>query len=86
MKIFTHKRFDKRFRKLREGERKRFCDRRDAFLRNQFDPILDNHPLHGEYAGWRSINVGGDLRAVYRMVDEDTAYFIALGTHPELYG
>ncbi len=86
MKILTHRRFDKHFAKLREGERRRFCKRRDLFLKDQFDPILENHPLHGEYAGWRSIHIGGDLSAIYRLIDAETAYFLAIGTHHELFG
>ncbi len=86
MKIFTHKRFDKCFKKLRAGEQQRFRDRRDLFLANQFDPILDNHPLHGGYNGWRSIHIGGDLCVIYRLIDAGTAYFLAIGTHHELFG
>ena len=86
MNIITHWRFDKRFRKLRTGEKERFCERRDLFFKNQFDPVLNNHPLHGEYAGWRSIHIGGDLSVIYRLVDADTAHFLAIGTHSELYG
>ncbi len=86
MKILTHRRFGNRFVKLREGERKRFYERRDIFLKDQFHPILDNHPLHGEYTGWRSIHIGGDLCVIYRLVDSEAAYFLAIGTHSELYG
>ncbi|PIQ68869.1 MAG: hypothetical protein COV91_01835 [Candidatus Taylorbacteria bacterium CG11_big_fil_rev_8_21_14_0_20_46_11] len=86
MKILTHQRFDKRFVKLREGERRRFFKRRDLFLQDQFDPRLKNHPLHGRYVGWRGIHIGGDLSVIYRLVDADTAYFLAIGTHSELYG
>lgn len=86
MRIFTNHRFDKRFKKLRKAEKDRFYKRRDTFLQNHSDPILDNHPLHGEYAGWRSIHIGGDLSVIYRFVDDETAYFLAIGTHSELYG
>lgn len=86
MKIVTHRRFDKRYQKLRSGEQKRFQDRRDIFLKNSFDALLENHPLQGSYLGYRSINVGGDLRVVYRLIDPETAYFTAIGTHHELFG
>lgn len=86
MKVITHRRFDKHFAKLREGERRRFRERRNLFLENQFDPILDNHPLHREYAGCRSIHIGGDLCVIYRLIDTETAYFLAIGTHHELFG
>lgn len=86
MNIFTHRRFDKRFCTFRESEQRRFRERRDLFLQDPFFPLLENHQLHGKYGGCRSINVGGDLRVIYRLVDSNTAYFIAISTHSELYG
>ena len=50
---------------------------------------LDNHELEREWEGFRSIDVTADLRAIYqenREEDESMAYFVALGTHDELYG
>ena len=47
--------------------------------------MLDNHPLHGEYLGYRSINVGGDLRVIYEELDRSTAQFILIDTHSNLY-
>jgi len=46
---------------------------------------LNNHPLKGKYADCRSINIGGDLRAVYKYTDENSCVFIKIGTHSELY-
>jgi addiction module RelE/StbE family toxin len=47
-------------------------------------PDLYNHTLTGDWAGYRSIAFGGDLRAHYKMVD-DVAVFVAAGTHAQLY-
>jgi len=47
--------------------------------------ILNNHALTGQWAGYRSINITGDYRAVYRLAEEDIAYFVALDTHSKLY-
>ncbi|MFA6552685.1 MAG: hypothetical protein WCT19_04275 [Candidatus Paceibacterota bacterium] len=66
MIIILHKNFVRKFKKLRESEKSKFRQRRDIFLHNQFDPILGNHLLHGNYLGCRSINVGGDLRTYPR--------------------
>lgn len=54
-------------------------------MRDMGDPRLRSHALRGDYKDYRSINVTGDWRAIYRMVGE-TALFIALGTHSQLYG
>ena len=52
---------------------------------NPFDLRLNNHPLKGAYASCRSINVGGDLRAIYE-INNDRIVFRLIGTHAELYG
>ena len=85
MNIFLHRDFKKRYHQLRSNEQMRFKERRNIFLKNPFDPILNNHHLKGKYEGCRSINIGGDLRAIYRPMDKDLALFIAIGTHDELY-
>lgn len=50
-----------------------------------FHPQLSNHGLHGEYAGVRSINIGGDWRALYRCMEPGVAIFFAVDTHSQLY-
>lgn len=85
MTIFLHRDFKKRYRQLRHNEQEKFKERRDLFLKNPFDPILNNHHLKGKYQGCRSINIDGDLRVIYRLIEKDIALFITLGTHDELY-
>ena len=85
MRILLHRNVKKRYRKLSASERRRFKERRDLFLGDPFHPLLNNHQLQGDYQGYRSINITGDLRAVYEELDSDTVHFIALGTHTELY-
>ncbi len=49
---------------------------------------LDNHELKREWEGFRSIDVTVDLRAIYQEGSEGNepmAYFVAFGTHKELY-
>ena len=85
MKIVLHKNFEKQYAKLRPNEKKRFKARRDIFLISPYHRILNNHPLQGTYKGYRSINVGGDLRVIYKLLDENTAYFVVIDTHSNLY-
>ena len=85
MKILFHRDFSKRYAKLQSGEKQKTDSRIEVFAANPFHPLLDNHALHGTYGGCRSINITGDLRAIYEEIGTEIVHFIALGTHPELY-
>lgn len=81
--------FLKKLKKVNVRIRKSFKERIGLFLKNPNDPILDNHPLQDEYAGYRSINITSDWRGLYSekyAEDDKIAYFSILGTHNDLYG
>ncbi|MEK7617094.1 MAG: type II toxin-antitoxin system mRNA interferase toxin, RelE/StbE family [Patescibacteria group bacterium] len=80
--------FIERFKKLDVRIRKSLKEKIAIFQENPFDPQLNNHPLKDEYVGYRSIDVTADYRAIYEEMNElgePVAYFVAIGTHPELY-
>lgn len=81
--------FNKQFVKERDKADKKikeaFDKRLEIFLKDPFDPRLNNHSLTGSYRGYRSINITGDWRAIYTENQEE-AIFVALGTHSQLYG
>ncbi|MBI2591246.1 MAG: type II toxin-antitoxin system mRNA interferase toxin, RelE/StbE family [Candidatus Brennerbacteria bacterium] len=85
MKIVFHKNFEKQFSKLRFSEKEQFKERKDIFLKDEFSLILRNHSLKGRFKGYRSINISGDLRAVYKYINQDTVIFVAINTHSNLY-
>ncbi len=85
MRIVLHRNFKKQYKKLRVEEQRRLRERRDLFLKNPLHPLLNNHSLYGTYRGYRSINVGGDLRVIYEEIDSYTAQFILIDTHSNLY-
>lgn len=85
MRIFIHKNFEKKYKKLQVTEKNQFKERRDLFIVNPFHPILNNHLLMGKYKGYRSINITGDLRLIYKHIDNDTVLFIEIDTHSNLY-
>lgn len=85
MKILLHQDFVKQYHKLRKSEQKKFQIRRDLFLQDEFNPILNNHSLKGRYLGYRSINITGDLRVIFRK-NEEVVIFIAIDSHSNLYG
>ena len=85
MIIEIHEKFKKQYKKLSTNEQKNFKERLEIFKRNKFDIILNNHRLKGKHKNYNSINITGDLRAIYK-VNEDSGYvFIKLGTHSQLY-
>ena len=85
MTIVFHKNFKKQYKKLTKGEKQRFCFRLAVFESNPFNIILNNHPLRGKFDGYRSINIAGDLRAIYKLVDREEYVFVAIDTHDHLY-
>ena len=86
MIVNFHRKFRKQLRTFNGKQRERARTRIKQFLRNPSDPQLRDHALHGPYAEHRSINISGDLRAVYKLIADDACIFVAIGTHSELYG
>lgn len=74
------------YKKLPKSIRDKADERLVLFVTDPFAPILNNHPLTGEYYGCRGINVTGDFRIVYRERGEDVVSLEAVGTHHQLYG
>ena len=78
-------------RKLKSANvrvRKSFKQRVLNFYRNPNELELNNHALRNEWAGYRSINITDDWRAIFTEKTEGkekVAYFVAIGTHKELY-
>ena len=85
MTVSFSKLFLKQAKKLDPKLRKKLHERIALFVRNPFDASLRNHPLKGPYKDYRSIDITGDVRALYLMQD-DEAIFDAVGTHGQLYG
>ena len=86
MIIRFHKNFEKKVKNLSANSKKKLKERLHLFLLDIYHPILNNHPLKGKYQGYFSINITGDLRALYKMTDSQAVIFIDLDTHSNLYG
>ena len=84
MILRAHKNFKKGYKKLSQSQKNKFKERRNLFLQDEFNPILNNHALTGEYKGYRSINVTGDIRVVFKRED-DSVTFIKIDSHSNLY-
>ena len=85
MRISYNKDFTKKFIRHPKKIKDKFKERLILFEKNEFNPILNNHALTGKYKGYRSINVSGDVRAVFRR-GKDDALFVKIDSHSNLYG
>jgi mRNA interferase YafQ len=85
MIIQTTKGFDKQYAKLAKNTKLRFKERLVIFRENPFDPELRNHALKGKFLGYRSIDITGDIRALYTVKGNTIIIFGFIGTHSQLY-
>ncbi len=85
MIIQTTKGFDKQYAKLAEKIKIRFKERLVIFRDNPFDPELRNHAVKGKYLGYRSIDITGDIRALYTITGNTVIICGFIGTHSQLY-
>jgi addiction module RelE/StbE family toxin len=85
MKVIFHKRFDKMAAKLSPKIKQKMVERITLFTSDPLNNRLRNHALHTPYKGSYSINITGDVRAIYELVDDETALFTHIGTHSQLY-
>lgn len=51
----------------------------------ELDPRLRDHPLKGEWAGWRDLHIEPDWLLLYR-VSETEVLLARTGTHSDLFG
>ncbi len=80
------KTFQRQYHKLPRKIQTRFDLRLKLFISDQSNPQLELHPLKGKYKGYWSINITGDVRALFQWQGEKIALFTFIGTHSELYG
>jgi addiction module RelE/StbE family toxin len=62
-----------------------FVETLQLFRDDPSHPALRNHALKKRLAGFRSIDVTEDWRALYRQ-ESERIMFTELGTHEDLYG
>ena len=84
MTILFHKNFTKRLKKLSEKEQNLIKEKLELFLLDQYHPRLRNHPLKGNYLGYRSIDIRPDMRAIFKDSD-NVVIFVELGNHNQLF-
>ena len=85
MNISYSKNFITQAKKLNPKTRQKLLERIRVFSENPLHSTLRNHQLKGKYKEYRSIDITGDIRALY-LQREDEAIFDTIGTHSQLYG
>ncbi len=85
MKIRFHKSFSKQFKQLSKSQKELVKGALETFEEDPYHDSLRNHPLKKEWKGYHSITADTDLRLHFRMLDDDTALFVAAGSHYVLY-
>jgi len=86
MQIQYTRTFKKQYKKLPEHFQLQFDERVKLFLKDPADSRLRVHPLQGKFAGYWSLNVNGDLRALFFKQGNQLILFVLIGTHSQLYG
>jgi addiction module RelE/StbE family toxin len=79
------KHFTKQFKNLRPNQKERFYERLELFKKNPHDRVLRDHAVKGKYKGYRSIDIEGDLRALYYVHGDKIVIFGFIGSHSQLY-
>lgn len=86
MRIEYSKKFIKDFRRCPNYIKDNFKSRLEIFIVDKNHSLLNNHNLLGELKKYRSINITGDWRAIFEDVNNgEVVYFVAIGTHSQLY-
>ena len=85
MNMHYSSQFKKQYRKLPKKIQEQFKKRLVLFAEDQIHAKLHVHKLTGRYNDLWSINVTGDIRAVFDKSFKDTVLFVAIGSHSVLY-
>lgn len=85
MRLVYTKTFKKQYKKLGPTWQDK-CDTRIRLWQDDpTHPSLRVHPLQGRRAGYWSMNISGDLRALYYFEYDTLVVFALLGIHSQLY-
>jgi mRNA-degrading endonuclease YafQ of YafQ-DinJ toxin-antitoxin module len=85
MEFYYSSIFKKQYKKLPVKIREQFKVRLVLFEEDQNNPQLHIHKLQGLQSGLWSMNITGDIRAVFDRNHNGIIMFEAIGSHSELY-
>lgn len=86
MTINYSRRFKKQYQKLPPKVRAKFKQRLLLWREDPTNSLLRLHKLEGKLQNFYSINITGDIRALYEIVGDEVYIYEMIGTHAQLYG
>ncbi|OGZ10807.1 MAG: hypothetical protein A3D65_04490 [Candidatus Lloydbacteria bacterium RIFCSPHIGHO2_02_FULL_50_13] len=86
MIVLRTRQFTKKLPKLPPHIRVALAERLRLFTKEPRHLLLNDHALHGEWLHLRSINITGDYRLIYEVLDDGIVRLIDVDTHHNLYG
>lgn len=84
--VVFSKKFKKQYAKLPAKVRRQFDLRYELWCEDPANPVLRVHRLKGKLANFYSMDVTGDVRAIYEDIDGTLYLYAMIGSHSELYG
>lgn len=85
MTVKFSKRFRKPYKKLSPKLQAQAKRRIELWKEDPTNSLLRPHMLEGKLAGYHSINISGDIRALYEIVDNEVYIYEMIGSHSQLY-
>lgn len=81
MTVRFSKKFQKQYKKLPFKLQKQLKLRIELWQEQPQHPLLRLHRLEGELSRFYSINITGDVRALYEVIDGELYLYEMIGTH-----
>lgn len=85
MEVEVSSRFVKKAKKLSSDEKMELLKRTRWFEKSSQDSRLKNHALTGKMKGTFAFSITHGKRVVYELLTKDSAIFIDVGSHEEVY-
>ena len=85
-KIRYSKKFKQQYQKLSPKLRQKTKDQIALWQDSPRDTSLRTHRLSGKMSHFYSIDITGDVRALYEVIDGEIYLYQMVGTHSQLYG
>lgn len=80
--------FKRAYKKRIKGNKSlelKFWERVEVFTQDPFTRLLKTHRLSGELQDLWSFSIEYDIRVIFYFSDKDTAIFVDIGKHDEVY-
>lgn len=85
MAIRFSERFKKQYQKLPAKLQKQTKSRLELWQEDPTNSLLRLHRLEGALSGYCSINIIGDIRALYEVIGDDICLYDMIDSHSQMY-